>query len=166
MVTKKVLTRKNLPTEELSSKVEKVFKGVKVSYTEVYYMDYEVNEETGNIDKSKMVKHYTKDQMNRNIRALKSAYFVAQGAASPEEIISFRNRHHIAASTLSIVLGFSKNTISNIENEGVTSLPTGRLIKLSISDKKLLHYYLSLCNQIEASKKDEISKKLEETELY
>lgn len=165
MVTKKVLTRESFPTEELSWKVEKVFKGVKLFYTEVYYLDYEVDEETGKINRDKKVRHYTKEQMNRNLRALKSAYFVAKGAASPDEIIDFRKRYRIAASTLSIVLGFSKNTISNIENEGVTSLPTGRLIKLSITDKKLLHYYVELCSEIETSKKIEISNKLEESEI-
>ena len=60
--------------------------------------------------------------MERNMKALKNAYLVAKGAASPKEIIDFRLKYHISDSTFSIILGFSKNTISNIENEGITPL--------------------------------------------
>ncbi len=42
MVGKKVLTRENTPTDELKRSVEKVIKGVKITYNEVYYLDYEV----------------------------------------------------------------------------------------------------------------------------
>ena len=160
MDTKKVLTREYNPTYELHSSVEKTFRSLNLSYIEAYYLDYEVNEDTGIINKEKKVKHYTKEQVNRNMKALKSAYLIAKGAASPNEIIEFRNKYHIAASTLSIFLGFSKNTISNIENDGVTSLPSGRLIKLCLNNKDILFSYIKVCDAIDDRKKDEIFKKL------
>lgn len=165
METKKVLTRANQPTDELQDSVEKIFKGIKLEYTEVYYLDYEVNEDTGIINKEKKVKYYTKNQIDRNMKALKNAYLIAKGAASPSEIISFRNKYKISASTFSIVLGFSKNTISNIENEGITSLPSGRLIKMCLNDKNIMYYYIQLCDSIDDQKKEELSKRLMEESL-
>ena len=162
METKKVLTRENKPTDELHDTVEKNYRGIKLEYTEVYYMDYEVNEETGIINKEITVKHYTKNQIDRNMKALKNAYLIAKGAASPSEIISFRNKYKISASTFSIVLGFSKNTISNIENEGITSLSSGRLIKMCLNNKDIIYQYLQLCDSIDNHKKEEISKRLME----
>ena len=114
METKKVLTRENIPTEELTTVVEKLYKGIRLKYTEVYYLDFSVNEETENVDKNLKEKYYTKTQMERNMKALKNAYLVAKGAASPKEIIDFRLKYRVSASTFSIILGFSKNTISNI----------------------------------------------------
>lgn len=160
METKKVLTRDNKPTKELQRTVEKTFKGVELTYVEVYYLDYEVDEDTGMINRKKKVMHYTKAQMNRNLKALKSAYLVAKGAASPNEIIEFRNKYRIAASTLSLILGFSKNTISNIENEGVTSLASGRLIKMCLYNKEIMSLYIRLCDTLDNHKKDELSKSL------
>lgn len=160
METKKVLTRENIPTEELTTVVEKLYKGIRLKYTEVYYLDFSVNEETENVDKNLKEKYYTKTQMERNMKALKNAYFVAKGAASPKEIIDFRLKYHISASTFSIILGFSKNTISNIENEGITSLSTGRLIKMCIENKKIIYDYVQLCDLIDNEKKEEISKRL------
>jgi DNA-binding transcriptional regulator YiaG len=160
METKKVLTRENNPTSELQGGVEKIFKGIKLEYIEVYYLDYEVNEDTGIINKERKAKYYTKNQIDRNMKALKNAYLIAKGAASPSEIISFRNKYQIAASTLSIVLGFSKNTISNIENEGITSLPSGRLIKMCLDHKEIIAQYIELCDSIDSHKKEELSKRL------
>lgn len=165
MEAKKVLTRENIPTDELQRSVEKVFKGLKISYLESYYLDYEVNEDTGIINREKKVRHYTKEQINRNMKALKSAYLIAKGAASPSEIIEFRNKYHIAASTLSVILGFSKNTISNIENEGITSLPSGRLIKMCLENKDIMYSYIKVCDAIDNQKKEEISKSLMEQEV-
>jgi len=165
METKKVLTRDNQPTDELQDSVEKIFKGIKLEYTEVYYLDYEVNEDTGIINKEKKVKYYTKNQIDRNMRALRNAYLIAKGAASPSEIISFRNKYKISASTFSIVLGFSKNTISNIENEGITSLPSGRLIKMCLNDKNIMYHYIQLCDSIDDQKKEELSTRLMEESL-
>ena len=162
METKKVLTRNNEPSEELHEFVYKTYKGIKLEYEEVYYLDFEVNEDNGMIDKTKKVKHYTKNQMERNIKSLRNSYHIAKGAASPSEIVSFRNRYQISASTFSIVLGFSKNTISNIENDGITSLPTGRLIKMCVDNKDIVYYYLQLCDSIDPIKKEEISKRLME----
>jgi len=59
-----------------------------------------------------------------------------------------------------IILGFSKNTISNIENEGVTSLASGRLIKMCLNNKEVMFLYIKLCDAIDSSKKDELSEKL------
>lgn len=160
MEAKKVLTRKNKPTEELQEIVKKNYKGLELSYVEAYHLDYEVDEDTGMINKEKQVKHYTKNQVTRNLKALKSAYLIAKGAAGPDEIISFRTKYHIAASTLSVVLGFSKNTISNIENEGVTSLASGRLIKMCLNNLDMMSHYVKICDAIDNHKKMEISQKL------
>ena len=157
---KKILTRENKPTDELKRMVEKVYKGIKLEYMEFYYLDYEVNENTGMINKDKLTEYYTKDQVTRNLKSLKSAYLISKGAASPKEIINFRKKYQIAASLLSIILGFSKNTISNIENEGATSLPSGQLIKLCLSDKYILSHYIEICSSIDEYKKTELLKRL------
>lgn len=160
MEVKRVLTRDNTPTKELQETVKKSFKGLELSYSESFYLDFEVNEDTGMINKEKKVKHYTKDQINRNLKALKSSYLIAKGAVTPDEILSFRTKYDIAASTLSLILGFSKNTISNIENEGVTSLPSGRLIKMCLDNLNMMSYYVKICDAIDQHKKEEITKKL------
>jgi len=160
MVGKKVLTRENMPTDELERTVKKVIKGVELIYGEFYYLDYEVNEETGMVNKNKLVEYYTKDQTTRNIKALKSAYLIAKGAVTPIVIINFREKYKIAASALSLILGFSKNTISNIEKEGVTSLPSGRFIKVCINNTALLSEYIKTCSSLEVQKKNELLEKL------
>jgi len=160
MVGKKVLTRENVPTNELQRSVEKIISGVKLCYNEVYYLDYEVNEDTGMINRDKLVEHYTKDQTTRNMKALKSAHLIAKGAVAPIEIITFREKYQIAASMLSIILGFSKNTISNIENEGVTSLPSGRFIKVCINNTALLSQYIETCTSLEVQKKNKLLERL------
>lgn len=162
METKKTLTRENIPTDELYAVVEKVYKGIKLQYNEAYYLDYIVDEETGLVNKDLKERHYTKNQMERNIKALKNAYHIAKGAASPSEIIDFRNKYNISASTFSVILGFSKNTISNIENEGITSLSSGRLIKMCLENTKVVYEYVQLCDAIDTIKKEEISKRLME----
>lgn len=162
METKKVLTRENIPTDELTATVEKFYKEMKLKYTEVFYLDSVVDEDTGLVNKGMMDKHYTKNQMERNMKALKNAYFIAKGAAAPNEIISFRNKYHISASIFSVILGFSKNTISNIENDGITSLSSGRLIKMCLDNKNIVYKYLQLCDSIDNVKKEEISKRLME----
>ncbi|MEZ5072110.1 MAG: hypothetical protein R2751_14420 [Bacteroidales bacterium] len=164
METRKVLNRENQPTEQLRRTVHTNYNGFKLTYDEVYYLDEEVDEESGNVIKEKLVPHYTKEQMNRNLRSLKSAYLIEKGAASPDEIIEFRRKHNIAASTLSIIIGFSKNTISNIENEGITSLPSGRLIKMCITDPSLLLRYIILCDAIDHQKKEELAQRILRTE--
>lgn len=78
METKKVLTRENISIDELQEIVEKVYKGVKLQYNEVYYLDYIVDEDTGLISKDVKEKHYTKNQMERNIKSLKIAYCIAK----------------------------------------------------------------------------------------
>ncbi len=160
MEAKKILTRENELTVELKETIEKEFEGLKLSFDEVFYLDYKVNDETGIVDKNEKVKHYTKEQMNRNLKALKSAYMVAKGAVAPSEIISFRTKYDITASTLSLILGFSKNTISNIEKDGVTSLPSGRLIKMCLNNKDLMTQYIKVCDSIDNQKKQELSNRL------
>ena len=159
MTEKKILTRDNTPTDELQRTVQKVINNVKLSFTEFYYLDFDVDEETGMIDKQNLVEHYTKDQTIRNLKAQKSAYHIAKGAASPMEIINFRNKYDIAASVLSMILGFSKNTISNIENEGVTSLPSGRFIKVCINNNDLISQYIGTCSFLETKNKKELLEK-------
>ena len=160
MTNKKVLTRNNKSTDELQRTVVKEIKGVKFSYTEVYYRDFEVDEDTGMINKSATVEHFTKDQVERNMRALKESYMIAKGSISPTEISEFRAKYNIAASALSHILGFSKNTISNIENGGITSLPTGRFIKVCLSNTELLSQYVKSCSSIDIPKKKEIIESL------
>lgn len=162
MEPKKVLTRKNSTTDELYDVVEKVYKGIQLQYNESFYLDYIVDEDTGLISNDLKDKHYTKNQMDRNIKALKNAYHIAKGSASPSEIINFRNKYNISASTFSMILGFSKNTISNIENDGITSLSSGRLIKMCLDNTKLVYKYVQLCDSIDNTKKEEISKRLME----
>lgn len=156
--TKKILSRDQQPTDELTRKVKEKYKGLELEYTEVYYLDYEVDEDTGRINKDKKVPHFTSEQMDRNIKALKSAFNIAKGAASPQEIIEYREKYKIAASTLSVVLGFSKNTISNIEHEGVLSLPSGRLIKVVMNDKNIMCNYINSCETLDEYKREELVK--------
>lgn len=152
--------RDNITTIELYCNETKNYKGLKLSYTEVYYLDYEVSELSGMVNKSKKVKHYTMSQIQRNMRALKTTYLIAKGSISPREIISFRTKHNIAASTLSLILGFSKNTISNIENDGVSSLASGRLIKMCLNNSTILKEYIHLCDSIDKAKKQAFSESL------
>ena len=64
----------NIPTGELTAVVEKFYKGIRLRYTQVYYLDFSVNRETQNIDKNLTEKYFTKTQMKRNLEALKAAY--------------------------------------------------------------------------------------------
>jgi superfamily II RNA helicase len=59
-----------------------------------------------------------------------------------------------------LILGFSKNTISNIENEGVSSLSSGRLIKMCLNNKDILYQYIKVCDVIDNQKKEELSNRL------
>ncbi len=68
-----VLNRDGSPAEVLTAEVTKYFNGVDVVFEETYYLDYEVNEETGLINKEKKVPHYTKEQTTKNMKALKFA---------------------------------------------------------------------------------------------
>lgn len=160
METKKILTRNNTLTDEFSATVIKLYKGIKLAYNEVYYLDNVVDEETDIVNKDLVERHYTKTQMERNMKALKNAYHIAMGAASPEEIKEFRQKYDIPASVFSIILGFSKNTISIIEAEGITSLTTGQLIKICLENKNVICNYVQLCDGIDQTKKEEISKRL------
>ena len=63
MKMNKILTRENESAKELVGSVEKVYKGIYqlFNYSEVYYLDFEVDENTGIIDEQKMARHYTKN---------------------------------------------------------------------------------------------------------
>lgn len=159
MKSKVILTRDNKPTKELRETVQQIYKNIELSYEEVYYLDDEVDEETGTINKGKKVKYYTKEQVNRNMKALKNAYLIAKGSINPTDIIKFRNKYNIPASTLSVILGFSKNTISNIENSGVSSLTSGRLINMCLNNKEIMYHYIQVCDALEENKKEELSTK-------
>lgn len=74
METKKILTRENNLTDELQSIVEIVYNGIKLQYNEVYYLDYMVDEDTGLINKNVKEKHYTINQVEINLKALKNTY--------------------------------------------------------------------------------------------
>lgn len=156
--TNKIITRDNQTTDELRRNVVQQHKGLSLQFEEVYYLDFEVDEETGMVNRNQLAPHFTSAQMERNLKSLKSAYNIARGAASPNEIMDFRNKYHLAASTFSIVLGFSKNTISNIENEGALSLPSGRLIKVAMNDPKIMHQYIDTCDELDKYKKEELSR--------
>lgn len=160
METNKITTRNCNTTDELFRTVEREFKNIKLNYKEAYYLDNAVDEDTGMVLQESNVVYYTKTQVNSNLRALKSAYLIAKGAASPKEIIDFREKYKIAASTLSIILGFSKNTISNIENEGVSSLTSGRLIKMCITNMEQLSNYISLCDSLDNDKKEALTERI------
>jgi hypothetical protein len=56
---------------ELKEFVTKKYKEFNLFYEEFYYLDYEIDEKTGLINKNKKVKYYTKDQINRNLESIK-----------------------------------------------------------------------------------------------
>ena len=60
--------------EETSSIVKRTFKNIDYEYTELYHLDYYVNEDSGEIDKEKKVKYYTKEQVTHNLKMSKNAY--------------------------------------------------------------------------------------------
>ncbi|RVT71194.1 hypothetical protein EOD40_17440 [Flavobacterium sufflavum] len=78
METKKILTRENIPTNELQTIVNIGYKGITLQYNEEYYLDYIVEENTGMINYDAQEKNYTKNQMEQNLRALKNAYLIAK----------------------------------------------------------------------------------------
>jgi DNA-binding transcriptional regulator YiaG len=160
METKKIVTRQHSLMHEVQAIVEKKHKGIQLAFTAAYYLDFEADDESGMIDKSKMIMHYTKNQMERNMKALKNAFRIAKRAAAPSEILNFRTKYQISASLFSRILGFSKNSISNIENEGITSLSSGRLIKMCLEHRTIVNEYVQLCDAIDSAKKEEISKRL------
>jgi hypothetical protein len=58
----------------------KKHKGIQLAFTAAYYLDFEADDESGMIDKSKMIMHYTKNQVQRNLKALKMSIL------SPKEL--------------------------------------------------------------------------------
>jgi transcriptional regulator with XRE-family HTH domain len=161
-IKKFILTRNNEPTEEKYEIISKEYKGLTLKFEEAYYLDFEVDEDTGMINNDKLVKHYTKNQVTRNLKALKNAYAISKDSIDPLEILEFRRSYDIAASTLSMILGFSKNTISNIENEGVTSIPSGRFIKMALRDRKTLYRYIELSDWLDEEKRNDLAKRIAE----
>jgi hypothetical protein len=74
MKTNKILTRENESINEITGSVVKFYKGIKLEYPEVYYLDYEVDEDTGIINREKKVKYYTKSQIKRNNESIKECF--------------------------------------------------------------------------------------------
>lgn len=72
-----VFDRKGKLVEEFQRTVSRKFKDKLVEYTEVYYLDDSVNEDTGMIDRSKSEMFYTKNQTLRNWQSIKEAYLKA-----------------------------------------------------------------------------------------
>lgn len=147
----------------IKEKVEfttKNFKGQPITYKEKYYLDYAVDEETGNLLET-FEKNYTESQMKYNMNSMKSAFNILKGGVSVDEIVDFREKYKISAYNLSLILGFSKNTITNIENDGgAPALPTSRFIKQCLNDLELLINYLKDCNEIEDRSKNKMLDRL------
>ena len=60
--------------EELERVIKETFNGIDLEYTEVYHLNYEVDEESGKINKDSLVPYYTRSQMQRNLKVLKKDY--------------------------------------------------------------------------------------------
>ncbi len=73
----KIITRDGDLTDELHEYIKQEFRGVTVEYIEVYYLDYAVDEKTYTIDKSRKEKVFTENQVEKNSKAFKSAYYKA-----------------------------------------------------------------------------------------
>jgi hypothetical protein len=78
METSKLLTRENHLTDELHGITYKMHKGLKLEYTEVFYLDYDVDKNTGLVNRNKTSKHCTKSQADRTVKVLKNTRHVAK----------------------------------------------------------------------------------------
>ena len=78
MLSKEILTRENNPTNELQRIAKRNINGIKFQFKEVYYLDYDVDEKTGMINKNQMAVFYTSNQVSRNMKALKSSYLISK----------------------------------------------------------------------------------------
>ncbi|WP_421920420.1 hypothetical protein [Marinifilum sp.] len=81
MKSNQILRRDNTLTEEVKAIKTTNFNGIEFSYEEVYYLDYDVDENTGMINKEKLAKFYKSSQVQQNTKAMKSAYEVAKRKA-------------------------------------------------------------------------------------
>jgi len=72
---KKIRTREGHLTNELHEHVNSEFKGVLVEYTQLYYLDYAVDDKTYIVDRSRKEKFYTEGQVSKNLKAFKNAYY-------------------------------------------------------------------------------------------
>jgi len=63
--------------EELNEVVERTIAGVKFKYNQVFHLDYEVNGNTGVVNKNKKVPTFFKAQVSRNLEACNKAYLQA-----------------------------------------------------------------------------------------
>lgn len=83
-MAKEVLkNRKNETVEELTEIVTMDYQGTTLTFEEVYYLDDDVNEDTGEIIKGKKVQFYKENQVSRNLKTLKKSYL--------ESIINLNN---------------------------------------------------------------------------
>ncbi len=84
-------------------------------------------------------------------------------------IVSHQTQKHCEPQNASQIIAFflsqrhissDENTISNIEKEGVTSLASGRFIKLCLSGRAILSKYVEICSFLDVEKKEELLKRL------
>jgi hypothetical protein len=68
------LTFDKEPIKEITKRVERFLKGVEFTYIESYYLDYDVDENTGMINKDNKVPYYTSNQVESNLISLRKAY--------------------------------------------------------------------------------------------
>ena len=71
---KYVKNRNGKLVPEIHREVCRKYKGVDIEYSEFFYFDCKVNDETGVIDKTKLEQFYTLEQVKRNLSNFKQAY--------------------------------------------------------------------------------------------
>lgn len=66
----KIFLKNNKVVDELEEEVTITVDDVEVTFNEVYYLDYHVDEDTGMIDESRKAKYYSRGQVVRNQNAI------------------------------------------------------------------------------------------------
>jgi hypothetical protein len=82
-----IKNRDGVDAPQLSEVVDEEFRGVYVTYVSQYYMDYAVDEETYNIDRSRKEKFFSEDQVSQNLKSFKEAYVDAKDGKSNKETL-------------------------------------------------------------------------------
>lgn len=60
--------------KELQREVRHFYQGHQLTYTEKYYLDHPLDEQTNQIDRSKLEPHYTSKQVKHNLQELRKAW--------------------------------------------------------------------------------------------
>lgn len=60
--------------KELQREVTYVYQGHRLTYTEKYYLDHPLDEQTNQIDQSKLEPHYTAKQVENNLKELRKSW--------------------------------------------------------------------------------------------